>query len=74
MSANARISLAALIASTLGVGVAGAISFLAGGGTTGATWVLRIGTLVYLAAIALGIRLPTRVDQQDPQPAAGGRG
>ena len=56
--------------STVGVGVAGAISVLAGGGTTGATWVLRIGTLVYLAAIALGIRLPTRVDQQDPQPAA----
>ena len=70
VSANARISLAALIASTVGVGVAGAISVLAGGGATGATWVLRIGTLVYLAAIALGIRLPTRVDQQDPQPAA----
>jgi Major Facilitator Superfamily len=70
VSANARISLAALIASTVGVGVAGAISVLAGGGTTGATWVLRVGTLVYLAAIALGIRLPTRVDQQDPQPAA----
>ena len=68
VSANARISLAALIASTVGVGVAGAISILAGGGTTGATWVLRVGTLVYLAAIALGIRLPTRVDQQDPQP------
>ena len=70
VSANARISLAALIASTVGVGVAGAISILAGGGTTGATWVLRIGTLVYLAAIALGIRLPTRVDQQDTQPDA----
>src|SRR3984957_19052923 len=70
VSANARISLAALIASTVGVGVAGAISVLAGGGAPGATWVLRIGTLVYLAAIALGIRLPTRVDQQDPQPAA----
>jgi len=70
VSANARISLAALIASTVGVGVAGAISVLAGGGAPGATWVLRIGTLVYLAAIALGIRLPTRVDQQDPQPTA----
>ncbi len=69
VSANARISLAALIASTVGVGVAGGVSFLAGGGTTGATWALRVGTLVYLAAIALGIRLPTQVDQQDPQPA-----
>jgi hypothetical protein len=70
VSANARISLAALVASTLGVGVAGGISFLAGGGTAGATWALRIGTAVYLGAIALGIRLPTRVDQQDPQAAA----
>jgi MFS family permease len=70
VSANARISLAALVASTLGVGVAGGVSFLAGGGTAGATWALRVGTLVYLAAIALGIRLPTTVDQQDPQPAA----
>jgi hypothetical protein len=74
VSANARISLASLIASTLGVGAAGAVSLLAGGGTAGATWALRVGTLVYLAAIALGIRLPTQVDQQDPQgapPAAG---
>ena len=69
VSANARISLAALVASTLGVGAAAAVSFLAGGGTAGATWVLRVGTLVYLGAIALGIRLPTRVDQQDPQAA-----
>ncbi|HEX9354030.1 MAG TPA: MFS transporter [Streptosporangiaceae bacterium] len=68
VSANARISLAALIASTVGVGVAGGVSFLAGGGTAGATWVLRVGTLIYLAAIALGIRLPTRVDHQQPQP------
>lgn len=66
VSANARISLASLIASTLGVGAAGAVSLLAGGGTAGATWALRVGTLVYLAAIALGIRLPTQVDQQDP--------
>ena len=74
VSANARISLAALVASTLGVGAAGGISFLAGGGTAGATWALRIGTLVYLGAIALGIRLPTRVDQQDPQTATAGTG
>ena len=72
VSANARISLASLIASTVGVGVAGAVSFLAGGGTVGATWALRIGTLVYLAAIALGIRLPTQVDHHQPQPAGPG--
>ncbi|HEY8043996.1 MAG TPA: MFS transporter [Streptosporangiaceae bacterium] len=70
VSANARISLAALIASTVGVAVAGGVSFLAGGGTVGATWSLRVGTLVYLAAIALGIRLPTQVDHHQP-PAAG---
>ncbi|HEX3390221.1 MAG TPA: MFS transporter [Streptosporangiaceae bacterium] len=74
VSANARISLASLIASTLGVGVAGGISFLAGGGTAGATWALRVGTLVYLAAIALGIRLPTQVDQRDPQDAPSAAG
>jgi hypothetical protein len=74
VSANARISLASLIASTLGVGAAGAVSFLAGGGTAGATWALRVGTLVYLAAIALGIRLPTQVDQRDPQDAPSAAG
>jgi MFS family permease len=72
VSANARISLAALIASTVGVGLAGGVSFLAGGGTTGATWSLRVGTLVYLGAIALGIRLPTQVDHQEPEPAGPG--
>jgi hypothetical protein len=41
------------------------VSYLAGGGSNGGAWALRIGTLVYLAAIALGIRLPDRVDQRD---------
>jgi MFS family permease len=72
VSANARISLAALVASTLGVGAAGGVSFLAGGGTAGATWALRIGTLVYLAAIALGIRLPTTVDVHQAEQAGPG--
>ena len=69
VSANARISLAALIASALGVAAAGAISLLAGGGSTGGAWVLRVGTVVYLAAIALGIRLPNQVNEA-PAPAA----
>jgi Major Facilitator Superfamily len=63
VSANARISLAALISSAVGVGAAGAVSFLAGGGADGGAWTLRVGTVVYLAAIALGIRLPTSVDE-----------
>ena len=74
VSANARISLAALIASTLGAASAAGVSFAAGGGSTGAGWVLRAGTLLYLAAIALGIRLPDRVDQRGPQPAGPAEG
>ena len=71
VSANARISLAALIASTLGAAAAAGVSYLAGGGSNGGAWALRIGTVVYLAAIALGLRLPDRVDQHDqPAPAA----
>jgi MFS family permease len=65
VSANARISLAALVASTLGAAAAAGVSYLAGGGSNGGAWALRIGTVVYLAAIALGIRLPDRVDQHD---------
>ncbi|HUY51952.1 MAG TPA: MFS transporter [Streptosporangiaceae bacterium] len=72
VSANARISLASLIASTLGVAAAGAVSLLAGGGSNGGAWVLRVGTVVYLAAIALGIRLPDRVDHHQPQAASSG--
>jgi Major Facilitator Superfamily len=68
VSANARISLAALISSAVGVGAAGAVSFLAGGGSEGGAWTLRVGTVVYLAAIALGIRLPNSVDEA-PAPA-----
>ena len=68
VSANARISLAALISSAVGVGIAGGISYLAGGGANGGAWALRVGTLVYLAAIALGIRLPNSVDEA-PTPA-----
>ncbi len=72
VSANARISLAALIASTLGAAAAAGMSFIAGGGASGAAWVLRAGTVVYLAAIALGIRLPDRVDHRGPQAAEDG--
>jgi MFS family permease len=78
VTANARSALAALVASTLGAGAAAGIDVVAGGGQGGAAWVLRIGTAVYLAAIAMGLRLPDGVDS--PQPAgqatngAGGRG
>jgi MFS family permease len=74
VSANARISLAALVASTLGAAAAAGVSYLAGGGASGGAWALRIGTVVYLAAIALGIRLPNRVDEHDQSAQAANSG
>jgi len=62
VTANARSALASLIASTLGAGAAAGIDVIFGGGQSGATWVLRIGTAVYLAAMVLGLRLPDGVD------------
>jgi len=61
VSANARSSLIALVASTVGVALAGAISWLAG-----PAWVLRVGALIYIAGTILGIRLPDSVDAPDP--------
>jgi len=46
VSANARLSLASLIASTLGVAAGGAVSLAAGGGANGGAWALRVGTVV----------------------------
>ncbi len=70
VTANARSALASLIASTLGVGAAAGIDVIAGGGQAGGAWVLRIGTVAYLAAMALCLRLPDGVDS--PQVAAAG--
>ncbi len=64
VSANARSTLAGLIASSLGVGIA-----LALGWATDAAWVLRAGALVYLAGTVLGLRLPESVDAPDPRVA-----
>src|ERR1700729_4362639 len=68
VTANARSALASLIASTVGGGAAAGIALLAGGGEEGATWVLRIGTVAYLAAMALCLRLPEGVDSPLPAP------
>ena len=68
VTANARSALASLIASTVGGGAAAGIAMLAGGGEEGATWVLRIGTVAYLAAMALCLRLPEGVDSPLPVP------
>lgn len=67
VSANARSSLIALIASTLGVALAGGIQWL-----VGAAWVLRVGALIYIAGTVLGVRLPESVDAPDPRDRAAG--
>ena len=70
VTANARAGLASLVASTLGVLVAGGIDFIVGGGSGGAAWVLRAGTVIYLAATALSFRVPDRVDVPRSRKAA----
>jgi MFS family permease len=71
VTANARSALGGLIASAVGAGLAVGVSFIAGGGSGGAAWVLRAGTAIYLAATALALRLPSGVDspEQVPGPA-----
>jgi MFS family permease len=70
VAANARTGMASLVASTLAGLAALGIDFLAGGGVNGAAWVLRVGTLVYIAATALSFRVPDHVDAFDRKPGA----
>jgi hypothetical protein len=64
VTANARSQLMALTASMLAGAVAAGIET-----TAGAAWVLRTGTLIYLAAMFLALRLPDQVDTP-PAPTA----
>jgi hypothetical protein len=57
VTANSRSGLMALAGSTTAAGVAAVIQNIAG-----AAWVLRTGTLVYLAAMLLAFRLPDQID------------
>src|SRR6266513_354737 len=70
VTANARAGLASLVASTLGVALAAGLEYITGGGSSGAAWVLRAGTVLYLAAMALCFRVPEQVDlpleQEEP--------
>ena len=68
VTANSRSNLASLVATSTGALVALGVDKLLGGGNGGAAWVLRFGTVIYLAAMVLAIRLPDTVDV----PAAGG--
>jgi MFS family permease len=63
VTANSRVALASLVATTIGVPVAAGIDALAGGHATGAAWVLRVGTIVYLLAMVPGFRIPDGVDE-----------
>jgi hypothetical protein len=64
VTANARSQLITLTASLMGGAVAAGIQVWAG-----SAWVLRTGTLIYLAAMFLALRLPDQVDVP-PAPAA----
>ena len=68
--ANARSGLISLAASTVAAGLAAGVQF-----TGGAAWTLRIGTLIYLAAMILALRLPEQIDVSTPAgtPAEGPR-
>src|SRR5215471_10384001 len=63
VTANSRCALATLIGASTGVPIAAGIDYLAGHNAGAAAWVLRIGTLVYLAGMVPGFRLPSGVDE-----------
>jgi MFS family permease len=69
VTANSRSGLMALAGSTAAAGVAAGIQEL-----LGPAWVLRFGTIVYLAAMLIALRLPDQVDSprvaSAPKPAA----
>jgi MFS family permease len=65
VSANSRFSLSSLLSTSAGAGLALGIDHLLGDHTGGAAWTLRLATVIYLGALALGFRLPDRVDEPD---------
>jgi hypothetical protein len=58
VKANARSALAALIAASIAAPVALGVDKV-----LDAAWVLRLGTVIYLAGMVLALRLPSRVDR-----------
>jgi hypothetical protein len=65
VTANARSGLISLAASTAAAALAAGVQ-VAGG----AAWTLRVGTLIYLAAMVIAFRLPEQIDVPAPAPAA----
>jgi MFS family permease len=64
VTVNARSGLISIIVSTVAAGLAAGVQL--GGG---AAWTLRVGALVYLAAMVLAFRLPEQIDVPAPAPA-----
>ncbi len=76
VSANSRFNLASLLSTSVGAGLALGVDKVLGDHSGGAAWVLRLATVIYLASMVLGLRLPDRVDdqvtEQEPDAAANG--
>ncbi|HEX9041458.1 MAG TPA: MFS transporter [Trebonia sp.] len=64
VSANARSGLISIAASTAAAGLAAGVQFLGS-----AAWTLRVGMLIYLAAMVLAFRLPEQIDVPAAAPA-----
>ena len=67
VTANARSGLISLAASTAAAGLAAGVQ-IAGG----AAWTLRVGTLIYLAAMVIAFRLPEQIDVPTVPPGEAG--
>jgi MFS family permease len=64
VTANARSGLISIVTSTAAAGIAAGVQYAGG-----AAWTLRVGTLIYLAAMVLALRLPEQVDVPTAPPA-----
>ena len=64
VTANARSGLISIAVSTAAAGLAAGVQY--GGG---AAWTLRVGTLIYLAAMVIAFRLPEQIDVPAAVPA-----
>jgi hypothetical protein len=65
VTANARSGLISIATSTAAAGLAAGVQFAGG-----AAWTLRVGMLIYLAAMVLAFRLPEQIDVPAPVPGA----
>jgi MFS family permease len=64
VTVNARSGLISLVASTVAAGLAAGVQI-----SGGAAWTLRVGTLIYFAAMILALRLPEQIDIPAAAPA-----